>query len=72
MLQEDDFELIMDDEKRFTLTNELISTNRRFYTYDPSVTSSEVKFRYTQTYSARILIWIGVCEKDIPKSFVAK
>ena len=39
---------IMDDEKYLTLTNESTSTNRRFYTSDSSVTSSEVKFKRTE------------------------
>ncbi|CAF1440368.1 unnamed protein product [Rotaria magnacalcarata] len=35
-LLNNDFELIMDDEKYFTLTNESMSNNRGFYTSDPS------------------------------------
>ena len=35
-LLSNDFELIMDDEKYFTLTNEPVSTNCGFYTSDPS------------------------------------
>ena len=37
----------MDDEKYLTLTNESISTNRGFYTFDPNVAPSEVIFKNT-------------------------
>ncbi|CAF2035334.1 unnamed protein product [Rotaria magnacalcarata] len=39
-LLNNDFELIMDDEKYFTLTNESMSNNRGFYTSDPSTMPS--------------------------------
>ena len=71
-LLEDDYELIMDDKKYFTLTNQSISANRGFYTSDPSVTSSEVKFKHTQKYSANVLVRKAVSEKGISKPFFAK
>ncbi|CAF3292173.1 unnamed protein product [Rotaria socialis] len=62
----------MNDEKYFTLTNESVSTNRGFYTSDPSTTPSEVKFKRTQKYPAKILVWIAISEKGISKPFFAK
>ena len=60
----DDFELIMDDEKYLTLANESISTNCGFYTSNPNITPSEVKFKGAQKYSTRVLDWITVSETD--------
>lgn len=37
-------ELILDDEKYFSLHNDSISTNRGFYTSNPSIAPPEVKF----------------------------
>ena len=71
-LLNNDFELIMDDEKYFTLTNESVSTNRGFYTSDPSTTPSDVKFKRTQKYLAEILVWIAISEKGISQLFFAK
>ena len=71
-LLNNDFELIMDDEKYFTLTNESVSTNRGFYTSDPSTTPSDVKFKRTQKYPAKVLVWIAISEKGISKPFFAK
>ncbi|CAF3738219.1 unnamed protein product [Rotaria socialis] len=62
----------MDDEKYFTLTNESVSTNRGFYTSDPSTTPSEVKFKRTQKYPAKILVRMAISGKGISKPFFAK
>ena len=61
------FELIMDDEKYFTLTNESVPTNRSFYTSDPSITPSDVKFKRTQKYCTKVLVWIAISENGISK-----
>ncbi|CAF4619178.1 unnamed protein product, partial [Rotaria socialis] len=62
----------MNDEKYFTLTNESVSTNRGFYTSDPSATPSEVKFKRIQKYPAKLLGWTAISEKGISKPFFAK
>lgn len=66
------FELIMDDENYFTLTNESVSTNRGFYTSDPGVTPAHVKLKRTQKYSAKVLVWIAVSDKGISEPFFAQ
>ena len=71
-LLNNDFDLILDDEKYFSLNNESVSTNRGFYTSDPSVTPPNVKFKRTQKYSAKVLVWIAISEKGISKPFFAK
>ena len=67
-----DFELIMNDEKVFTVINESVSTNRGFYTTDPDVSPAEVKFKRTQKYSAKVMVWIALSEKGISEPFFAK
>ena len=47
ILPEDNYMLIIDDKKYFTLTNESVSTNRRFYTSGPNVTPSQVRSKCT-------------------------
>ena len=71
-LLSNDFELIMDDEKYFTLTNEPVSTNCGFYTSDPSIAPSDVKFKRTQKYCTKVLVWITISENGISKSFFSK
>ncbi|CAF3491403.1 unnamed protein product [Rotaria socialis] len=71
-LLNNDFELIMGDEKYFTLTNESVSTNRGFYTSDPTTTPLDVKFKRTQKYPAKVLVWIAISEKGILKPFFSK
>ncbi|CAF3358579.1 unnamed protein product [Rotaria socialis] len=64
-LLNNDFELIMGDEKYFALTNGSVSTNRGFYRSDSSTTPSDVKFKRTQKYPAKVLVWIAISEKAI-------
>lgn len=72
MLLSNDFELIMDDEKYFLLTDQSVPTNRGFYTSDKSVTPPEVKFKRTRKYEPKILVWIAISEKGISLPFFAK
>ena len=72
MLSNNDFQLIMDDEKYFLLQDQLAPTNRVFYTSDKRTTVSQVKFKRTQEFEAKILVWIAIPEKGISKFFVSK
>ena len=67
MLSNNDFELIMDDEKYFLLQDQSTPTNRSFYTSDKRTTVPQVKFRRTQKFEAKILVWIAISEKGISK-----
>ena len=71
-LRKDGMELILDDEKYFTPTNESVSTNRGFYTSDLSVTPPNVKFKRTQKYSPKVLVWIAISEKGVSEPFFAQ
>ena len=56
MLSNNDFELIMDDEKYFLLQDQSTPTNRDFYTSDQRTTAPQVKFKRTQKFEAKILV----------------
>lgn len=71
-LSNNDFELIMDDEKYFLLQDQSVPTNRGFYTCDKRATPPEVKFKRTQKFEPKILVWIAISEKGISKPFFSK
>ncbi|CAF1476480.1 unnamed protein product [Adineta ricciae] len=62
-------ELVMDDEKYFLLHNESISANRGFYTSDPNATPPAVKFKRTQKFEPKILVWIAISQNGISMPF---
>ncbi|CAM4824600.1 unnamed protein product [Rotaria magnacalcarata] len=72
MLSNNDFELIMDDEKYFLLQDQSVPTNRGFYTSDKRTTALQVKFKRTQKFEPKILVWIAISEKGISKPFFSK
>ena len=53
MLSNNDFELIMDDEKYFLLQDQSAPINRDFYTSDKRTTVPQVKFKRTQKFEAK-------------------
>lgn len=56
LLLSEKFELVMDDEKYFTVTDESTFTNRGFYSSQKSLTSSNVKLKQTRKYEPKILV----------------
>ena len=62
----------MDDEKYFLLQDQSAPTNRDFYTSDKCTTAPQVKFKRTQKFEAKILVWIAISEKGISKLFFSK
>ena len=64
--------MVMDDEKYFLLHNEPIAANRGFYTFDPSAAPLGVKFKSTQKFEAKILVWIAISESGISTPFFAE
>ena len=72
MLSNNDFQLIMDDEKYFLLQDQSASTNRGFYTSDKRITAPQFKFKRTQKFESKILVWIAISEKGISKPFFSK
>ncbi len=72
MLSKNDFELVMDDEKYFSFADQSVPINRGFYSSDKTVTPPEVKFKRTQKYEPKVLIWIAISEKGVSSPFFAK
>ena len=72
MLSNNDFELIMDDEKYFLLQDQSTPTHRGFYMSDKRTTAPQVKFKRIQKFEAKILVWIAISEKAISKPFFSK
>ena len=56
MLSNNEFELIMDDEKYFLLQDQSAPTNRGLYTSDKRTTAPQVKFKRTQKFEPKILV----------------
>ena len=50
ILSNNDFQLVMDDEKYFLLVDQSVPTNRGFYTFDKAVTPPEIKYKRTKKY----------------------
>ena len=72
MLSNNDFELIMDDEKYFLLQDQSAPTNHGFYTSDTHTTAPQVKFGRIQKFEAKILVRSAILEKEISKAFFSK
>ena len=71
-LSDDDIELVMDDEKYFCLTDKSVPTNRGCYSSDKSQTHCDVKFKRTQKYEPKILVWVAISTKGMSLPFFAK
>ena len=59
MLSNNDFELVMDDEKYFTLSDQSALTNRGFYSSNKDETPYGVKLKRTQKYELKVLVWVA-------------
>ncbi|CAF3226421.1 unnamed protein product [Rotaria socialis] len=71
-LVNNDFQIIMDDEKYFLLSDQSVPTNRGYYSSDMSLTSPEVKFKRVQKFEQEVLAWIAISTNDISSPFFAK
>ena len=55
----------MDDKKYFLLQDQSVPTNRGFCTSDKGTTPPQIKFKRTQKFEPKILVWIAVSESGI-------
>ena len=62
-------ELIMDDEKYFTLVDD-IASNRFYYTVDPSTTANKIKFNCQAKFEPKLLVWMAISSKGISRVYV--
>ena len=59
-LGNNDFQIIMDDEEYFLLSGQSVPTNRGYYSSEKSLTSPEVRFKRTQKFEQKLLVWITI------------
>lgn len=64
-----DVQLLMDDEKYFSLSGN-INSNRFYYTTDPSTAPSNVKYRCRTKFEAKIMVWMAVSQKGMSRVYV--
>ncbi|CAF2068369.1 unnamed protein product [Rotaria magnacalcarata] len=62
ILSNNDFELVMDDDKLFLLQPQSVQTNREFRTSDKLTTAPQIKFKRAQKFEPKILAWITISE----------
>ena len=67
-----DFQIIIDDEKYFLLSDQSVPTNRGYYSSEKSLTSPEVRFKRTQKFEEKLLVWTAISTNEISSPFFAK
>lgn len=72
LLLSENFQLVMDDEKYFTFTDQSTSTNRGFYSSQRRLTPFNVKLKQTRKYEPKILVWVAVSENGISSPYFAQ
>ncbi|CAF0878179.1 unnamed protein product [Rotaria sordida] len=65
-------EIIMDDEKYFTLSGNNVSCNRYFYSTNPATTPPNIKFRKKAKFEPKVMIWMAISTKGIFDVYVHK
>ena len=60
-----DCDLILDDEKSFTLTGDNVIGNRFFYSTDPTAASTDIKFRKKKIFEPKIIVWMAMSSKGV-------
>ena len=64
-------DIILDDEKYFGLSGDNVQCNQRFYTTDPSITPSDIKYKKKKKkFAAKPLIWMGMSSKGVSNVYV--
>ena len=62
-------QLILDDEKCFSLTGD-ISCNRKYHTTDSFIAPPEVKYKTKMKFEPKLLVWMTVSQKDVSSIYV--
>ena len=63
-------EVVMDDEKYFTLSGHKIPGNAGYYSSDKSKCPDIVRFAGKEKYSTKVLIWIAISARGISKPLI--
>ena len=64
-----DCQLILDNEKYFTLSGD-VSGNSRYYSSDPSSAPTNIKFKQKQKYEPRLLVWIAISCRVVSSPYI--
>ena len=59
------FDLIMDVEKYFKLTENNVVGNRYFYSTDPATAPPKVNFQCKTKFELKVMIWMGMSSKGV-------
>ena len=65
-------DLILDDEKFFTLTGDKMIGNRFFYSTDPTGAAADIKFRGRKKFELKIRVWMAISSKSVSDMYVHK
>ena len=71
-LENNDFQIILNDEKYFLLSDQSVPTNCGYYSSENSLTFPEVRFKRTQKFEQKLLVWIAISTNGISSSFFSK
>lgn len=61
--------VIMDDESYFSMKNDRLSGNDRFYTLDYSKSPAHVKYACQKKYPRRLLVWLAISQRGISEPY---
>ena len=65
-------DIVLDDKKYFGLSGDNVQCNQRYYTTDPSTTSSDVKYMKKKKYTPKLLVWMTMLSKGTSNMYVHK
>ena len=65
-------EVIIDDEKYFTLGNTCIAGNNGYYTDNKSLCPDEVRYAMKKKYEKKLLVWIAISSKGISNPYIVE
>ena len=60
-----DCDLMLDDEKLFTLTGDNVIGNRFFDSTDPTAASADIKFRKKKKFEPKIMVWMAMSSNGV-------
>lgn len=67
-----DKDIILDDEKYFTLSCSNVPGNDGYYTKDKSTVPPDIRFKKVKKYEAKLLVWVAFSSKGICKPYFAE
>ena len=65
-------DLVLDDEKYFTLSNSTNAGNDSFYSSEPSQSPNNVKFKQKTKFEPKVMLYIAISPKGISKPILLK